>query len=75
MVKYYKLASINPIDEDDEDDCNWCAHSYGTTYKTYELALVAAQRETDARKKDMQILVSVANVKYPTPSFPVEQIG
>lgn len=68
MQKYFIISQY-----DDEDDDY---RSFGPTlYKDEESAIKAAQKKADERKADVQVLVACKNVKYPTPTYPVEAIS
>lgn len=72
MNKFYTVGYSY---SNEDNDPTWSFTSNGIAYSTYELALAAAQQKTDKDRKDYQILVAIATVKYPVPSFPVEKIS
>lgn len=46
-----------------------------TFYSTEAEAIAAAQLKADDKRRDIQVLTITQNVKYPTPTYPVEAIS
>lgn len=73
-TKYFKTAySTESTDENGKIEVY--ADTRSGTHMSYEDALKQAQVQADKDRRDIQILAVIANVKYPTPSFPVEKIS